>query len=168
MLDVYCILYFPHLLGGFLHICALYMYYICGLWPPHNASSSFLTWYQSARLASPRTLQLRARSADNRSGSTSVLFLCSIFFARDLPRPPSLGPPSPDICINLAAVASPRLARRRPAVVRPAWFADARHLHQCGPARRRLESIGSVPICSDAVRLFLDLIGWLLIFPDAA
>jgi hypothetical protein len=31
VLDVYCILYFPHLLGGFLHICALYMYYI--LWP---------------------------------------------------------------------------------------------------------------------------------------
>jgi hypothetical protein len=38
LLDVYCILYFPHLLEGFLHICALYMYYICGLWPPDNVS----------------------------------------------------------------------------------------------------------------------------------
>jgi hypothetical protein len=49
MLDVYCILYFPHMLGGFLHICALYMYYICGLWPPDNVSCIFLTWYQSIR-----------------------------------------------------------------------------------------------------------------------
>jgi hypothetical protein len=40
-------LYFPHLLGGFLYICALYMYYICGLWPPDNVSCIFLTWYQS-------------------------------------------------------------------------------------------------------------------------
>jgi hypothetical protein len=43
VLDVYYILYFPHLLGGFLHICALYMYYICGLWPPDNVSCLFLT-----------------------------------------------------------------------------------------------------------------------------
>jgi hypothetical protein len=45
LLDVYCILYFLHLLGGFLHICALYIYYICGLWPSDNASCLFLTWY---------------------------------------------------------------------------------------------------------------------------
>jgi hypothetical protein len=43
VLDVYCILYFPHLLGGFLHICALYMYYICGFWPPDNVCCIFLT-----------------------------------------------------------------------------------------------------------------------------
>ena len=30
-----CILYFAHMLGAFLHI-HLYMYYICGLWPPGN------------------------------------------------------------------------------------------------------------------------------------
>jgi hypothetical protein len=47
VLDVYCILYFLHLLGGFLHICVMYMYYICGLWPPDNVSCLFLTWYQS-------------------------------------------------------------------------------------------------------------------------
>jgi hypothetical protein len=47
LLDVYCILYFPYLLGGFLHICAMYIYYICGLWPPDNVSCIFLTWYQS-------------------------------------------------------------------------------------------------------------------------
>jgi hypothetical protein len=47
LLDVYYILYFPHLLGGFLHICVLYIYYICGLWPPDNVSCLFLTWYQS-------------------------------------------------------------------------------------------------------------------------
>jgi hypothetical protein len=54
MLDVYCILYFPHLLGGFLHICTLYMYYICGLWPPDNVSCLFPTWYQSIGLAPAR------------------------------------------------------------------------------------------------------------------
>jgi hypothetical protein len=43
VLDVYYILYFPHLLGGFLHICALYMYYICGLWPPDNVGCLFIT-----------------------------------------------------------------------------------------------------------------------------
>jgi hypothetical protein len=37
---VRCILYLPHLLGGFLHIYIMYMYYICGLWPPDNVSCS--------------------------------------------------------------------------------------------------------------------------------
>jgi hypothetical protein len=27
----------------------MYMYYICGLWPPDNVSCIFLTWYQSIR-----------------------------------------------------------------------------------------------------------------------
>jgi hypothetical protein len=44
---MYIILYFPYLLGGFLHIytctCTIY----CGLWPPDNVSCLFLTWYQS-------------------------------------------------------------------------------------------------------------------------
>jgi hypothetical protein len=53
MLDVYCILYFFHLLGGFLHICAMYMYYICGLWPPDNVGCLFITWYQSPGLGHP-------------------------------------------------------------------------------------------------------------------
>jgi hypothetical protein len=50
MLDVYCILYFSHLLGGFLHICALYMYYICVIWLPDNVRCTFITWYQSPDL----------------------------------------------------------------------------------------------------------------------
>jgi hypothetical protein len=53
LLDVYCILYFPHLLGGFLHICTMYMYYICGLWPPDNVGCLFITWYQSPGLGHP-------------------------------------------------------------------------------------------------------------------
>jgi hypothetical protein len=60
VLDVYCILYFPHMLGGFLHICALYMYYICGLWPPDNVSCLFLTWYQCYRFFFPHAQLVRS------------------------------------------------------------------------------------------------------------
>jgi hypothetical protein len=73
LLDVYYILYFPHLLGGFLHIYTTYMYYICGLWPPDNVSCIFLTWYQSPVLGHPLHAATRApiRSKNSR---------CLLFF----------------------------------------------------------------------------------------
>jgi hypothetical protein len=72
LLDVYCILHFPHLLGGFLHIYALYIYYICGLWPPDNISCIFMTWYQSPGYGS-RMPQLVPSSSTSTSSPALVL-----------------------------------------------------------------------------------------------
>jgi hypothetical protein len=61
-----CILYFPCLLEGFLHICTPVHVYICGLWPLWNTTSLFLTWYQSGFSACDRRHQLRQRYQPSR------------------------------------------------------------------------------------------------------
>src|SRR3954471_10608085 len=45
VLDVYiCILYFPHMLGGFLHICLVPVLYIVAFGPQRNITCLFLTY----------------------------------------------------------------------------------------------------------------------------
>jgi hypothetical protein len=109
MLDVYCILYFLHLLGGFLHICALYMYYICGLWPPDNVSCLFLTWYQSLGFVSLPHAQLLL---DRRR---------SFFPCRRRSSPAAVGLLPVAFPVFLGSVG-------RPSVAFPAWIGSARRL----------------------------------------
>jgi hypothetical protein len=75
---IFTYVYFPHLLGGFLHILTCRCNYM--LWPlaPGNTTCLFLTWYQSNRFCSSRSRRRRPpRSPTDKPGRRRCLFLAS-------------------------------------------------------------------------------------------
>jgi hypothetical protein len=83
--SVRCILYIvfsPSVRGFPAYLCPIHVLYICGLWPPDNASCLFITWYQSPGLGHPHA-------------ATRALYESCFFF--DLVRPP----PSPATLVSV-------------------------------------------------------------------
>jgi hypothetical protein len=83
VLDVYiCILYFSHMLGGFLHICTYTCTIYCGLWPLDNTSCIFLTASSPANAnaeepETPRQIPLLAQTLRSHYSRTTCAALSS-------------------------------------------------------------------------------------------